>query len=88
MNDSFSLILKSLDLKDKFMVSLDVCNLFTNISQDEAIEQSIYLIIQNNIFQNIARSDVKKLFTIATLRTHFLFNGAFYDQMDGVTSIG
>ena len=32
----------------------------------------------------IKKSDLKKLFSFATAKTHFLFNGKFYDQVDGV----
>ena len=28
--------------------------------------------------------DLRELFTFATSQTHFLFNGLFYDQCDGV----
>ena len=33
---------------------------------------------------SIKKTDLKKLFSFATSETHFLFNGKFYDQVDGV----
>ena len=30
------------------------------------------------------RVELRILFTVATAQTHFLFNGSFYDQIDGV----
>ena len=32
----------------------------------------------------ITRNEMKKLFTFATSKTHFLFNNSIYDQIDGV----
>ena len=28
--------------------------------------------------------ELRDLFSVATAQTHFLFNGSFYDQIDGV----
>ena len=33
---------------------------------------------------NITKRELKKLFLFATSQTHFLFNGKFYNQIDGV----
>ena len=32
----------------------------------------------------LGKTELKKLFNFATNHTHFLFNGCFYDQVDGV----
>ena len=32
----------------------------------------------------ISKADVEKLFQFATSDTHFMFEGKFYDQIDGV----
>ena len=34
--------------------------------------------------KKIYRVELRSLFTVATAQTHFLFNGSFYDQIDGV----
>ena len=74
VKDSFSFVeeLRSFDLKNKFLISFDVESLFTNIPLNETIDISI------------KKTDLKKLFSVATSETHFLFNGKFYDQVDGV----
>ena len=33
---------------------------------------------------NLSTNELKNLFHFATSRTHFLFKGSFYDQIDGV----
>ena len=38
----------------------------------------------HNLNLNITRKEVKKLFLFATSQTNFIFNGKFYDQIDGV----
>ena len=35
--------------------------------------------------RDISKANLRELFTFATSQTHFLFNGLFYDQCDGVT---
>ena len=30
------------------------------------------------------KSELRSLFTTATAQTHFIFNGSFYDKIDGV----
>ena len=42
------------------------------------------VILQNNPDIKLTPMELKNLFTFATARTHFLFKGAFYDQIDGV----
>ena len=66
----------------KFVVSFDVCSLSANIPLDEAIDLAVDFIIDNIL--NINRADLKKLFSFTTSRTHFLFNGSLYDQVDCV----
>ena len=56
------------------MVSYDVTSLFTNIPLSETINLAV-----NAIFDTNTESDLKPS------HTHFLlFNGCFYDQIDGV----
>lgn len=37
-----------------------------------------------NAASGIDRQDLRKLFVFATSQMHFLFNGKYYDQVDGV----
>ena len=85
VNDSFSFVqdIKKLNSNKKFLVSFDVCSLFANIPLDEAIDLAVDLIMNNNIL-NINNADLKKLFSFTTSRSHFLFNGNLYGQVDGV----
>ena len=69
---------------DSFMVSYDVTSLFTNIPLNETIDLAIDLIFQDNPTIKISRGDLKELFRVATCQSHFLFDGNFYDQIDGV----
>jgi hypothetical protein len=84
--DSFSFVcdIKALSMHNQFMASFDVESLFTNIPLDEGIELAISYILRNNPDIKLTPADLKDLFTTATARTHFLFKGAFYDQIDGV----
>ena len=64
--------------------SYDVCNLFTNISLKETIKLAVNLIFEKRPEIRITRKQLTKLFEFATSRTHFLFNGKYYDQIDFV----
>ena len=66
------------------MVSYDVTSLFTNIPLNETINLATDLIFENNPEIKISRNDLKELFRFATSESHFLFDGNFYDQIDGV----
>ena len=82
--DTFTFVeeLKEVSVNDKFLVSYDVYSLFTNISLKETIKLAVDLI--KIWYPNFKISDLTKLFKFATCETHFLFNGKFYDQIDGV----
>ena len=67
-----------------FQVNFDVTSLFTNIPLQESIDIAINLIFKHNPNLNITRKELKKLFLFPTSQTHFLFNGNFYNQIDGV----
>ena len=66
------------------MTNFDVSSLFTNILLDETIDIEVDLIFQHNKNLKINRKQLKELFRFTTSRTHFLFNGTYYDQMDVV----
>ena len=58
--------------------------MFTSIPLNETIELAVKLIFDNNPNIKITKKDLKKLFEFATSGTHILFDGNYYDQIDGV----
>ena len=66
------------------MVSFDVVRLFTNIPLKESIDLAVSYILEGNKNLKLSKTDLTKLFSIATSQTHFLFDGKVYDQIDGV----
>ena len=46
----------------------------------------MYAIFESNtgVDLKLSKTELKELFNFATSHTHFLFNGCFYDQVDGV----
>ena len=69
--------IQSLSMFGKFMVSINVESLFTNILREECIDLTVNYISEGN-------PELRSLFTVATAQTHFLFNGSFYDQITRV----
>ena len=86
VSDSFSFVqeLTTIDVSNKYMVSFDVMSLFTNIPLNECIDLVVSYITKGNIELKLSKDDLTKLFTIATVQTHFLFNSKVYGQIDGV----
>ena len=84
--DTFSFVsqIKNANLSGEFLVSYDVTSLFTNIPFQEIIDIAINPMLNHNPNQNITKKELKELFLFATSRTDFLFNGKFYNQIDGV----
>ena len=85
-DDTFSFLsdIKRIRNEDFYMVSYDVTSLFTNIPLNETINLATDLIFENNPEIKISKNDLKELFRFATSESHFLFDGNFYDQIDGV----
>ena len=75
---------KRVSLVDKFLVSFEVTSLFTNIPLGKTIKLAVDLIKISQPDLNISEKDLASLFDFATCKTHFLFEGKFYDQIDGV----
>ena len=73
--------LKEVSINDKYLVSYNVNSLFTNIPLKETIKLAVGLI--KTSYPSLS-DDLTKLFKFATCETHFLFDGKFYDQIDGV----
>ena len=84
--DSFSICKETQELSafNKFTISYDVCNLFTNIPLKEMIKLAVNLIFEKRPQIRIKRIQLTKLFEFVTSGTHFLFNGNYYGQMNGV----
>ena len=67
------------------MASFYVTSLFTNIPLDETIEIIAQQLFHNSkIFHGFSRAEFIKLLNLAVKNCHFIFNGKFYDQVDGV----
>ena len=84
--DIFSFVsqIKNAKLSKKYLVSYDLTSLFANIPFQGTIDIAINLIFNHNPNPNITKKELKKLFLFATSQTHFIFNGKFYNQIDGV----
>ena len=48
------------------------------------IDIAVNLLIEHNTGLQLTKTELKKLFEFATSGTHFLFQGTYYDQIDGV----
>ena len=66
------------------MFSLDVCSLFTNVPLDETIDIALNKLHSLSDPPTLPRSVLQKLLEFATKKIHFLFDGHYYDQIDGV----
>ena len=91
--DSFNFIkdIPELSTQDSFMVSYDVCSLFTNKPLSETIDIAVKLILENTKDLKFSENELTKLFRFATAQTHFYFDGNIFAQVDGVamgTSLG
>ena len=85
-DDTFTFVknIREVSSPNKFMVSYDVTSLFTNIPLEETINIAVDIILKSNPRIKISKDELKKLFQFATSQSHFLFDGQFYDQVDGV----
>ena len=66
------------------MCSFDVCSLFTNVPLDETIQICLDKLYALPDSPAIPRPVLKKLLDFATKKSHFIFDGQYYDQFDGV----
>ena len=86
--DTFSFVreIQDIDFSDMFLVSYDVTSLFTNIPLSETIDLTVNANFDSNTESDLKLNKIqlKELFNFATSHIHFLFNGCFYDQIDGV----
>ena len=75
--------------KAEILVSYDVSSLFTNVPLDETIEILVNRAFTNNWFNtthnlDLTRMDLFDLLSVATKGQLFQFDGALYEQSDGV----
>ena len=79
--DTFSFVSqnKNANLSCKFLVSYNIPSLFINIPLQETIDLALNLIFNHN-----PNKKNPFFFVFATSQTNFLFNGKFYNQIDGV----
>ena len=66
------------------MCSFDVCSLFTNVPLDETIEICLAKLYALPDPPSLPRHVLKDLLLFATKKSHFVFDGDYYDQIDGV----
>ena len=83
--DSFTFCekIKKVSATNKFLISYEVCSLFTSIPLKETIGIAVNLLLEHNPGLNITKAELKKLLEFSTLGTYFLFQGTIYDQKDG-----
>ena len=87
VKDSFSFAdwAKTYSHNNEFMCSFDVSSLFTNVPLDETIQICLdKLYALSNPPAMLPRSALKDLLVFATKKSHFVFDGQYYDQVDGV----
>ena len=75
--------------KGEILVSYDVSSLFTNVPLEETIEILVDRAFSNNWFNTthslaLTRTDLIDLLSVATKGQLFQFDGALYEQTDGV----
>ena len=76
--------IKKASATNRFLISYDVCSLFTSIPLNETTETAVNLLFDHNPGLNITKTELKKRFEFAASGTYFLFQGTFYDQIEGV----
>ena len=85
--DTFKFVkeVRSLRFQKSFLVSFDIKSLFTNVPVRETTEIALDLLFRNNPDIKMSRAQLQKLFLYATSKTHFLFDGEYFDQTDGLS---
>ena len=86
IKDSFSFAdwAKTFNHNNEIMCSFDVSSLFTNVPLDETIQICLDKLYALPDPPTLPRSVLKVLLEFATKRSHFIFNGQYYDHIDGV----
>ena len=86
IKDSFSFAdwAKMYKHNNQVMCSFDVSSLFTNIPLDETIQICLDKLYALPDPPTMPRSALKGLLEFATKKSHFIFDGDYYDQIHGV----
>ena len=86
IKDSFSFAdwAKTYTHNNEMMCSFDVSSLFTNVPLDETIQICLDKLYALPDPPTLPRSVLKVLLEFATKKSHFIFDGQYYDQVDGV----
>ena len=86
IKDSFTFVdwAKSHKHNNETMCSFDVCSLFTNVPLDETIQICLTKLYSLPDPPTLPRTVLKDLLEFATKKSHFIFDGQYYDQVDGV----
>ncbi|CAF2852470.1 unnamed protein product [Rotaria sp. Silwood2] len=68
------------------LASLDICDLYTNISVNKAVDITIDELIKSNKLDNISltKTDIKNLLLLSLKNSYFQFNNKFYRQKNGL----
>ena len=67
------------------MASFDIDSLFTNVPLDETIDICVKKLFgRKRKFEGFTKEQFKKLLSLAVKNSCFLFNGEYYEQVDGV----
>ena len=70
-------------LNNKHMCSFDANSLVTNVPLDETINISIDKLFRNPNPPNLPKEVMRALLEFVTKQSHFIFDGKYYDQIDG-----
>ena len=76
--------MKKVRATNTFLISYNVCSLFTSNPLKKMIDIAVDLLFERNPDFKITKNDLKNLFDFATSDTRFLFDGSFNDQIGGV----
>ncbi|XP_067022058.1 uncharacterized protein [Acropora muricata] len=71
-------------VSNEFVCSFDASSLFTNVPLDETIQICLDKLYALSNPPKLPRTVLKNLLVFATKRSHFVFDGQYYDQVDGV----
>ena len=70
---------------DFFMASFDIDSLFTNVPLEETIDITVdKLFGKKKKYEGFSKEQFRKLLSLAVKNSFFLFNGNYYEQIDGV----
>ena len=68
-----------------FMASFDIESLFTNLPLEETIKICVKKVFKNKKkYKGLSKNEFERLLCLAVKDSFFLFNGAYYEQLDGV----